>query len=154
MTALLFIAALTNVGDEIEEVACVSTKAPWQPWFIGQQANPAGGPPAWKPFNYVYHYFWGLEDVIAVYRQYRDFHLVGRAFVQKGSVHGAAGELQRVLAAEAAAGAGHDRDAALTDPGHGVLSGLVSTCSTTDSAAARNGGGSPPPCAATTAPLT
>jgi branched-chain amino acid transport system substrate-binding protein len=52
---------------EIEEVACVSTKAPWQPWFIGQQANAAGGPPAWKPFNYVYHYFWGLEDVIAVF---------------------------------------------------------------------------------------
>jgi branched-chain amino acid transport system substrate-binding protein len=52
---------------EIEEVACVSTKAPWQPWFIGQQANPAGGPPAWRPFNYVYHYFWGLEDVIAVF---------------------------------------------------------------------------------------
>ena len=52
---------------EIEEVACVSTKAPWQPWFIGRQANPAGGPPAWKPFNYTYHYFWGLEDVIAVF---------------------------------------------------------------------------------------
>src|SRR5215813_6670093 len=52
---------------EIEEVACVSTKAPWQPWFIGQQANAAGGPAAWKPFNYVYHYFWGLEDVIAVF---------------------------------------------------------------------------------------
>jgi branched-chain amino acid transport system substrate-binding protein len=52
---------------EIEEIACVSTKAPWQPWFIGQQANPGGGPPAWKPFNYVYHYFWGLEDVIAVF---------------------------------------------------------------------------------------
>jgi branched-chain amino acid transport system substrate-binding protein len=52
---------------EIEEVACVSTKAPWQPWFIGQQANPGGGPPAWQPFNYVYHYFWGLEDIIAVF---------------------------------------------------------------------------------------
>ena len=52
---------------EIEEVACVSTNCPWQPWFIGQQANPGGGPPAWKPFNYVYHYFWGLEDVIAVF---------------------------------------------------------------------------------------
>ena len=25
---------------EIEEVACVSSLAPWQPWFIGQQANP------------------------------------------------------------------------------------------------------------------
>ena len=52
---------------EIEEVACVLSLAPWQPWFIGQQANPAGGPPAWKPFNYIYHYFWGLEDVIAVF---------------------------------------------------------------------------------------
>ena len=41
--------------------------APWQPWFIGRQANPGGGPPAWKPFNYTYHFFWGLEDVIAVF---------------------------------------------------------------------------------------
>jgi branched-chain amino acid transport system substrate-binding protein len=52
---------------EIEEVACISTMAPWQPWFIGRQANPAGGPPAWKDFNYTYHFFWGLEDVIAVF---------------------------------------------------------------------------------------
>ncbi len=52
---------------EIEEVPCISTKAPWQPWFIGRQANPGGGPPAWKGFNYTYHFFWGLEDVIAVF---------------------------------------------------------------------------------------
>jgi branched-chain amino acid transport system substrate-binding protein len=52
---------------EIEEVACISSVAPWQPWFIGRQANPAGGPPAWKGFNYTYHFFWGLEDVIAVF---------------------------------------------------------------------------------------
>src|SRR5262252_1169954 len=52
---------------EIEEVPCISTVAPWQPWFIPRQANPAGGPPAWKPFNYTYHFFWGLEDVIAVF---------------------------------------------------------------------------------------
>jgi branched-chain amino acid transport system substrate-binding protein len=52
---------------EIEEQPCVSTMAPWQPWFIGRQANPAGGPPAWKGFNYTYHYFWGLEDIIAVF---------------------------------------------------------------------------------------
>ena len=24
-------------------------------------------PPTWKPFNYTYHFFWGLEDVIAVF---------------------------------------------------------------------------------------
>ena len=52
---------------EIEEVVCISSVAPWQPWFIGRQANPAGGPPAWKGFNYTYHFFWGLEDVIAVF---------------------------------------------------------------------------------------
>ena len=52
---------------EIEQVPCISTVAPWQPYFIGRQADPAGGPPAWKPFNYTYHFFWGLEDVIAVY---------------------------------------------------------------------------------------
>jgi branched-chain amino acid transport system substrate-binding protein len=52
---------------EIEEVPCISTVAPWQPWFVGRQANPAGGPPAWKPFNHTYHFFWGLEDVIAVF---------------------------------------------------------------------------------------
>jgi branched-chain amino acid transport system substrate-binding protein len=45
---------------------CISTVAPWQPWFIGQQANP-GDPGSWKPFNYAYHFFWGLEDIIAVY---------------------------------------------------------------------------------------
>jgi branched-chain amino acid transport system substrate-binding protein len=52
---------------EIEEIPCISTVAPWQPWLIGRQANPAGGPPAWKPFKHTYHFFWGLEDVIAVF---------------------------------------------------------------------------------------
>lgn len=51
---------------EAEGVPCLSTKAPWQPWFIGQQGNP-GDPGSWQPFNYAYHYFWGLEDVIAVF---------------------------------------------------------------------------------------
>lgn len=51
---------------EAEGVPCLSTKAPWQPWFIGQQGNP-GDPGSWQPFNYAFHYFWGLEDVIAVF---------------------------------------------------------------------------------------
>jgi branched-chain amino acid transport system substrate-binding protein len=51
---------------EAEEMPCISTVAPWQPWFIGQQGNP-GDPPSWKPFNYAYHFFWGLEDVISVF---------------------------------------------------------------------------------------
>jgi tetratricopeptide (TPR) repeat protein len=34
-----------------------------------------------------------LDEVIAVYRQYRDSHLLGRAFIQKGRVHGSSSEL-------------------------------------------------------------
>ena len=51
---------------EAEQIPCLSTVAPWQPWFIGQQGNP-GDPTSWKPFDFAYHYFWGLEDVIAVF---------------------------------------------------------------------------------------
>jgi branched-chain amino acid transport system substrate-binding protein len=51
---------------EIEGVPCISTVAPWQPYFIGRQSNP-GDPNSWQPFEYTYHFFWGLEDVIAVF---------------------------------------------------------------------------------------
>ncbi|WP_420407343.1 ABC transporter substrate-binding protein [Hoeflea sp.] len=51
---------------ESEGIPTISTKAPWQPWFIGQQGNP-GDPESWRPFDFTYHYFWGLEDVIAVF---------------------------------------------------------------------------------------
>jgi branched-chain amino acid transport system substrate-binding protein len=51
---------------EAEGMPVLSTMAPWQPWFIGQQGNP-GDPASWQPFNYAFHYFWGLEDVIAVF---------------------------------------------------------------------------------------
>jgi branched-chain amino acid transport system substrate-binding protein len=44
---------------ELNEIPCVSTVAPWQPWFFGRQGDPAKG------FNWTYHIFWGLEDVIA-----------------------------------------------------------------------------------------
>lgn len=48
---------------EIEEVPCISSVVPWQPYFFGRQSNPADP----KPFNYTYHFFWGIEDVIATY---------------------------------------------------------------------------------------
>ena len=51
---------------EIEELPCISTMAPWQPYFIGRQANP-GDPKTWKPFESTFHFFWGLEDIIAAY---------------------------------------------------------------------------------------
>jgi branched-chain amino acid transport system substrate-binding protein len=51
---------------EAEGVPVISTVAPWQPWFIGQQGNPTD-PGSWRPFNYSFHFFWGLEDVISVF---------------------------------------------------------------------------------------
>ncbi|HMH95250.1 MAG TPA: ABC transporter substrate-binding protein, partial [Bradyrhizobium sp.] len=51
---------------ELEQVPCISSLAPWQTNFIGRQANPAD-PKSWKPFDYTFHYFWGLEDVIGVF---------------------------------------------------------------------------------------
>lgn len=38
-----------------------------------------------------------LDEVIAVYRQYRDFHLVGRGFVAKGRVYGADHDLEAAV---------------------------------------------------------
>jgi tetratricopeptide (TPR) repeat protein len=33
-----------------------------------------------------------LDEVVSIYHQYRDYHLLGRAFVQKGRVHGRSNE--------------------------------------------------------------
>lgn len=44
---------------ELNEVPCISSVVPWQPWFFGRKGDPAKG------FAYTYHLFWGLEDVIA-----------------------------------------------------------------------------------------
>ena len=46
---------------EINEVSCISTVAPWQPWFFTRGGEPAKG------FEYTWHFFWGLEDIIAVF---------------------------------------------------------------------------------------
>jgi branched-chain amino acid transport system substrate-binding protein len=43
---------------ELNEVPCISTVVPWQPWFFGRKGDPAKG------FDWTYHFFWGLEDVI------------------------------------------------------------------------------------------
>ena len=46
---------------ELNEVPCISTVAPWQPWFFTRGGKPETG------FNWTYHFFWGLEDIIAVF---------------------------------------------------------------------------------------
>lgn len=46
---------------ELNGVPCVTNDTPWQPHFFGRQGDPAVG------FDYTYHFFWGLEDIISVY---------------------------------------------------------------------------------------
>jgi len=46
---------------EVNEVPCVTTNCPWQPYFFGRNGDPKKG------FTWTYNFFWGLEDVIASY---------------------------------------------------------------------------------------
>lgn len=56
--------ATTNpVADqcEINGVPCVTNDTPWQAHFFGRSGDPKKG------FEWTYHFFWGLEDVIGSY---------------------------------------------------------------------------------------
>lgn len=44
---------------ELNEVPCITNDTPWQPHFFGRQGDPAVG------FDWTFHFFWGLEDVIS-----------------------------------------------------------------------------------------
>ena len=46
---------------EVNEVPCLTTNCPWQPYFFGRKGDPKVG------FTWTYHFFWGLEDVIAAF---------------------------------------------------------------------------------------
>lgn len=46
---------------EVNEVPCITTDCPWQPYFFGRKGDPKTG------FRWTYHFFWGLEDVIAAF---------------------------------------------------------------------------------------
>jgi branched-chain amino acid transport system substrate-binding protein len=51
------------VSDQCEAngVPCISSLAPWQPWYF---RNPKVTE---KGYQWTYHFFWGLEDVIEVF---------------------------------------------------------------------------------------
>ena len=56
--------ATTNpVADqcELNGVPCVTNDTPWQPHFFGRGGDPKKG------FDWTYHFFWGLEDIIGVF---------------------------------------------------------------------------------------
>ncbi|WP_424988928.1 ABC transporter substrate-binding protein [Microbulbifer sp. S227A] len=46
---------------EVNEVPCITTDCPWQPYFFGRNGVPGEG------FVSTYHFFWGLEDVIGAF---------------------------------------------------------------------------------------
>ena len=54
---------INPVADQCEAngVPCLSTLAPWQPYFFGRKGDPA------KPFNWTYHFFWGAEQLVGVF---------------------------------------------------------------------------------------
>jgi branched-chain amino acid transport system substrate-binding protein len=49
---------------EANGVPCISTVTPWQPYLL---RDPNVAPPDTQPFAWSYHFFWGLEDIIAVF---------------------------------------------------------------------------------------
>jgi branched-chain amino acid transport system substrate-binding protein len=51
------------VSDQCEAngVPCISTVAPWQAWYYRNPKVTAKG------YNYTYHFFWGIEDIISVF---------------------------------------------------------------------------------------
>ena len=46
---------------EVNGVPCITTDAPWEAVFFGRGGNPAKG------FDYTYHFFWGLSQVVTTY---------------------------------------------------------------------------------------
>jgi len=46
---------------EVNELPCITTNCPWQPYFFGRNGDPKKG------FTWTFHFFWGLEDVIAAF---------------------------------------------------------------------------------------
>jgi branched-chain amino acid transport system substrate-binding protein len=46
---------------ELNGVPCLSTMTPWQAWMFPMKGDPKKG------FKYSYHFFWGIEDIAAVF---------------------------------------------------------------------------------------
>ena len=56
---------INPVADQCEAngVPCLSTLAPWQPYFLGRGGDPATG------FNWTYHFFWGADQLVGVFTE-------------------------------------------------------------------------------------
>jgi len=56
-------ATVNPVSDQCEAngTPSITSVAPWQSWFIGRKGDPEKG------FKWTYHFFWGVEDLFAVF---------------------------------------------------------------------------------------
>lgn len=54
---------MINVAQqcELNGVPCITTMTPWQAWMYPLKGSPDKG------FKYIHHFFWGTEDIAAVY---------------------------------------------------------------------------------------
>lgn len=54
------------VSDQCEafQLPCISTMSPWQPWYFRSAEAQS---PDFEGYQYTYHFFWGLEDIIGVF---------------------------------------------------------------------------------------
>jgi len=54
---------INPVADQCEAngMPCLSTLAPWQPYFFGRKGDPAKG------FDWTYHFFWGADQLVKVF---------------------------------------------------------------------------------------
>lgn len=52
---------------EANGVPCISTVAPWESWFLGRKGTIGATRAASSSFHWTYHFFWGLEDLEAIY---------------------------------------------------------------------------------------
>jgi branched-chain amino acid transport system substrate-binding protein len=55
------------VADACERagVPCISTVTPYQPWFLDRE--PAQDPENPQPYQWTWHFYWGLEDLVDVF---------------------------------------------------------------------------------------
>src|SRR5471032_1540658 len=107
---------------EVNEVPCITTNCPWQPYFFGRKGDPKKG------FTWTYHFFWGLEDVIGSFLALWDTlptnKVVGGLFPNDADGN-AWGDPQRGLPPALAAAGYKLRDPGRNLRGEGVVHELI-----------------------------
>jgi branched-chain amino acid transport system substrate-binding protein len=64
---LMLVAATSDTANPVSDqcetngVPCIATVTPWEPWFFGRAGSRE------RPFSWTFNFFWGLQDVGAVY---------------------------------------------------------------------------------------